>query len=368
MILVRSPATLGGAESKPGRVYAGRRRRGGFSLIELLVVAAMVALLTSFLLPTLKLVKESAREAVCAAHMQQLGLAAAAYTLEFDEYVPSPITVGWARAVSASYRDDILPTTVWDTFSSLLPYLGTEPAPTRIGRLKQTVSGVFRCPSNGLVSTPWCDDGIEGYDGLYTAMPGFLELGNWHAMSYGVPLTMLVAGESWRNLAYQLTGVDGFPYCQLPEAGAGGPVALAGVRLPGSYGPIQGKMGTTSSKIFLADGTRYVTASGAIRTDIGLEGRAHFATDGGWSRESHEYSDVGEYEGIIPRYRVSYRHWDGRGLNALFHDGRVEHLRRPASHYAGLWLPKDTIIEEDCGLADPRGPERYYLGPGELVP
>jgi prepilin-type N-terminal cleavage/methylation domain-containing protein len=49
-----------------------RSRRGGFSLIELLVTLATIALLVGLLLPTLGAARNTARQTVCLSNQRQL--------------------------------------------------------------------------------------------------------------------------------------------------------------------------------------------------------------------------------------------------------------------------------------------------------
>jgi prepilin-type N-terminal cleavage/methylation domain-containing protein len=70
-----------------------RRRVRAFTLIELLVVVAIIALLVSILLPSLREAREQARVAKCLANLKQIGLAANSYRLEFSDMpwaIPSP--------------------------------------------------------------------------------------------------------------------------------------------------------------------------------------------------------------------------------------------------------------------------------------
>ena len=61
----------------------------GFTLIELLVVISIIALLIAILLPALKAARNTARDILCLNNLKQLGLAAANYAVDYDDY-PAP--------------------------------------------------------------------------------------------------------------------------------------------------------------------------------------------------------------------------------------------------------------------------------------
>jgi len=74
-----------------GDAYRARiRNRSGaaFTLIELLVVVATIAMLLAMLMPSLRAARERAKEATCAARLQQWGLAFAAYANENRGFWP----------------------------------------------------------------------------------------------------------------------------------------------------------------------------------------------------------------------------------------------------------------------------------------
>ncbi len=66
-----------------------RIRRSAFTLIEVLVVIALIALLISILLPALGQARAAGRKAVCDSHLQQLGVAYTGYASDFQDRIAS---------------------------------------------------------------------------------------------------------------------------------------------------------------------------------------------------------------------------------------------------------------------------------------
>jgi prepilin-type N-terminal cleavage/methylation domain-containing protein len=66
----------------------GHRCRWGFTLVELLVVVAIIALLVSLLLPALGGARAAAKRATCASNLRQLGVAIYEYAGEERGFIP----------------------------------------------------------------------------------------------------------------------------------------------------------------------------------------------------------------------------------------------------------------------------------------
>jgi len=64
------------------------RRRGAFTLVELLVVIGIIAILVGLLLPTLSRAKEAANRTACLSNMRQLGTGLLEYSVKYKGYIP----------------------------------------------------------------------------------------------------------------------------------------------------------------------------------------------------------------------------------------------------------------------------------------
>ena len=67
------------------------KQRQIFTLIELLIVIAIIAILAAMLLPALNRAREAARRNNCFSNLKQLGNAAVLYAGDFSDFLPAPI-------------------------------------------------------------------------------------------------------------------------------------------------------------------------------------------------------------------------------------------------------------------------------------
>jgi prepilin-type processing-associated H-X9-DG protein len=139
---------------RPDRPPAIRR---AFSLIELLVIIAIIAILIGLLLPAVQKVRESAARAKCANNLKQMGLALLGYHDTHNMFprggyatamVPQAATatqvaistkLSWSASVLPWLEQDAL----YRTIRADLPF--NEPANLPAG---QTVLAVFLCPTS----------------------------------------------------------------------------------------------------------------------------------------------------------------------------------------------------------------------------
>lgn len=127
-------ATLSFIIAPEKRIGADRRQRGGFSLIELLVVIGVIAILIAMLLPALRVARESAQRTQCASQLRQIGTALSMYVNANKGWLPA--WSGWHTWPPGLPGDE--PGPAWTI--ELLPYIGPPDSP------------VYHCPS---FPAPW---------------------------------------------------------------------------------------------------------------------------------------------------------------------------------------------------------------------
>ena len=99
-------------------VLASRRSRRAFTLVEMLVVIAVVGVLVALLLPAVQAARESARRIACANNLRQLGVAAQIHHTSHGHFPAGSVA-------KADPADATTPWTFyrWSTLATLSPYL-----------------------------------------------------------------------------------------------------------------------------------------------------------------------------------------------------------------------------------------------------
>ena len=123
-------------------VRSGNKSPGcAFTLVDLLVVIAIIALLVAMLLPALAKAKEKSRTALCTGNLRQWGLAFRMYADDNDDFLPRR-----GQGVQALFQID-RPT---DWFNALPPYFGCLSFQQLVVNSNQPAANsqsVFICPT-----------------------------------------------------------------------------------------------------------------------------------------------------------------------------------------------------------------------------
>lgn len=239
-----------------------QRIRAGFTLVEMLIVVAILALLILILVPSLNQSRLLAKRVSCQANFHAIGVAACQYQSAYNEYVP----ICWANIEPTRPH----PWKSWRV--SLLPF-----APG---------VAVFNCPgargTGAIGEVIYTPEQLAGQDldrtanaGSYgvlyqDSLPGYRTPTYWGEMMIGKPVWSLafstVPGVSWRDPANSIYVAD--------AAMTKGPVTYPTQRYK-NYGssailpPSEpGYSGTDATKRF-ADrhaGTNYLLVGGAVGT------------------------------------------------------------------------------------------------------
>lgn len=152
-----------------------RREFRGFSLIELLVVVAIVGILAALLAVSLIRAKGKARQTECANNVRQLGLALREHVIENNAY-PLVIKPSWIQSLQTELSN----------------------SKTHINASKLLQMGVWRCPAANRPADLRPDQGYEsyGYNWYGLSAPSDTEglgLGGhhvWHGTNFPAPAVL----------------------------------------------------------------------------------------------------------------------------------------------------------------------------------
>ena len=146
----------------------GCRMRGGFTLVELLVVLGIIALMVGLLLPAVQAVRETARRMQCQNNLHQIGIGLHNYHAAFRTFPPGGLEVRpqWRRGKQLA----------WSAF--VLPYIGENPTYEKIrfdyafdhpmnADAASAVIETYLCPSTNRISTRNRGRGATDYGGIY---------------------------------------------------------------------------------------------------------------------------------------------------------------------------------------------------------
>lgn len=311
-----------------------------FTLVELLIVLALIALLTGVLLPSLSSARSASRVAACAQQQRRLHAAAILADHADNERLPGVNTTN-ARFLKMPYTSELLADTSSDTptsvFDWISPSLGATAtfSPNRARRTQQIFND-YACPASKRHNDTLFGNAPDAAD-----FRAILDTDGFLQVSYLSPAAFHLAGRSFIPLA---------KYRTFAWRGPAVP--------PDDYFPTLDRLGSHAAKVFLSDATRYLASRSRLDFDISPAPKyfGSFLSSSPIYRASREFGSaanlpefpdenyLGQGPSVYPHNRnLSYRH--ASRLVVVWFDGHVTTMSESASKTdASHWFPTGSIF------------------------
>lgn len=351
-------------------------RPRAFTLIELLVVVAIIAVLMSILLPSLRAARESARAVVCGQLQRDLGNGLQTYLTENKDWIPgintSGVKIRRVEGLINEYYNPRMPVQSYDWITPLIS-MSTEMQAQRAQRFKEIMNR-FACPSQRFYKTVFYPAGLAECVDSQDFMD---DPDDWTPLSYLMPVHFQLWGADYEHDGSG-SGILLDTHVSNPSFGIWAETMRTGWEAyHDTYKSNLNQIGNASTKIACADGTRYLAEDlldfdpNPVPGDFGS-----FTSSGAWWGGSTAYGvkngtfnwsgrrvNTGGYSpGQGRQLELSYRHGltrgtasgsalDNRGtINAAFFDGSVRRLNDKQSRNPVFWYPKGTKVHRLQGI------------------